>query len=514
MSDNRIRRIVIVGGGTAGWMAAASLAHHFAKTAVSITVVDSSAIGTVGVGEATIPAIRDYIRGLGIDEFELMRATQATVKLGIEFENWSRVGESFMHPFGLFGAPARDVPFHQYWLKLEQQGHRSSFADYSLAAVLAKQNRFTRPHPKPESPLSVFDWALHFDASLFAKFLREYSLKRGVVHLDRRVRGVNLRSTDGFIESLSFDEDDSLAGDLFIDCTGFRALLIEGALQSGYQDWRRWLPCDRALAVPCSSVSPTTPYTRATALEAGWKWRIPLQHRMGNGYVFCSQFLDEEAARERLLGSLEGQALAEPNALRFTTGVRKKIWSKNCIALGLASGFLEPLESTSISMIETGIEKLRRLFPDKDFNPALEHEFNRISHLEFERIRDFLIVHYRFPQREDTEFWRSCRELPLPDALAHKIELFKARGHIVRYEWETFLDPSWLAMYTGFGILPHGYDAAADHFDTHELRSILDGMRRAIAHAASAAPTHEEFIARHCASSNFIAPERRAFVDN
>jgi tryptophan 7-halogenase len=292
-----------------------------------------------------------------------------------------------------------------------------------------------------------------------------------------------------------------LAGDLFIDCTGFRGLLIEGALKSGYEDWSQWLPCDRAIAVPCTSVAPLTPYTRATALEAGWKWRIPLQHRMGNGYVFCSQFIDETQAADRLLGALEGKQLADPNVLRFTTGLRKKIWNKNCVALGLASGFIEPLESTSISLIETGIEKLRRLFPDKTFNPALEEEFNRISRLEFERIRDFLIVHYRFNQREDSEFWRHCRELPLPEPLAHKLRLFKARGYVVRYEWETFLDPSWLAMYSGFGFLPDTYDPAADHFDVEELRRILAGMRHSIQDAARAAPTHEEFIARYCAAS-------------
>ncbi len=500
MSDNRIRQIVIVGGGTAGWMAAASFSHHFANNDVSITVVESTAIGIVGVGEATIPAIRDYYRGLGIDEFELMRATQATAKLGIEFENWSRPGESFIHPFGLFGAPARDVPFHQYWLRLKQLGDPSSFGEYSLATVLAKQNRFTRPHPKPDSPLSVFDWALQFDASLFAKYLRGYSLKRRVVHVDCKVIEVNLRSGDGFIESLTLEGGDKIEGDLFIDCTGFRGLLIEGALESGYEDWTQWLPCDRAIAVPCTNVGPLTPYTRATALESGWKWRIPLQHRMGNGYVFCSQFIDEDDAAAGLLGALEGKQLAEPNYLRFTTGIRKKIWNKNCVALGLASGFLEPLESTSISLIETGIEKLRRLFPDKTFNPALEDEFNRISRLEFERIRDFLIIHYRFSKRDDTAFWRYCRQLPVPEPLAYKLELFRTRGYIVRYEWETFLDPSWLAMYAGFGYLPESYDPGVDFFDAQELRRILSGMRQVIAQTASTAPTHEEFIARYCAA--------------
>jgi tryptophan 7-halogenase len=501
MSDQRIRHIVIVGGGTAGWMAAASLSNHFVKSDLKITVVESSSIGTIGVGEATIPAIRDYYKGLGIDEFELMRATQATVKLGIEFTDWVRRGQSFMHPFGLFGLPARDVAFHQYWLKARAAGAASNFGEYSLAIALAKQNRFTRPHPQPETALSVFDWALHFDAALFAKYLREYSLKRRVVHLDRKVIGVNLRGSDGFIESLTFDDGESLTGDLFIDCTGFRGLLIEGALNSGYENWSQWLPCDRAIAVPCAITAPLTPYTRATALEAGWKWRIPLQHRMGNGYVFCSQFIGETQAADRLLGALEGKQLADPNVLRFTTGLRKKIWNKNCVALGLASGFIEPLESTSISLIETGIEKLRRLFPDKTFNPALEEEFNRISRLEFERIRDFLIIHYRFNQRDDSEFWCHCRELPMPEPLAHKLRLFKAGGYMVRYEWETFLDPSWLAMYTGFGFLPESYDPAADHFDAEELRRILAGMRHSIQQAASAAPTHEEFIARYCAAA-------------
>lgn len=500
MSDQRIRHIVIVGGGTAGWMAAASLSNHFANSDMRITVVESSAIGTIGVGEATIPAIRDYYKGLGIDEFELMRATRATVKLGIEFTDWVRRGESFMHPFGLFGLPARDVPFHQYWLKARGAGDACAFGEYSLAIALAKQNRFTRPYPRPETALSVFDWALHFDAALFAVYLRDYSLKRRVVHLDRKVIEVNLRAGDGFIDSLTLEDGERLSGDMFIDCTGFRGLLIEGALKSGYEDWSQWLPCDRAIAVPCASAAALTPYTRATALEAGWKWRIPLQHRIGNGYVFCSQFINETEAADRLLASLEGEQLANPNVLRFTTGVRKKMWSKNCVALGLASGFLEPLESTSISLIETGIEKLRRLFPDKTFNPALEEEFNRISRLEFERIRDFLIIHYRFNQRDDSEFWRDCRELPMPEPLAHKLRMFKARGYIVRYEWETFLDPSWLAMYTGFGFLPESYDPAADYFESAELRQILAGMRQSIQQTASAAPTHEEFIARQCAA--------------
>lgn len=501
MTDTRIRRLVIVGGGTAGWMAAASFAHYFGR-ALAIAVVESSQIGTVGVGEATIPAIRDFYRSLGIDEFALMRATRATVKLGIQFEDWSRRGHTFLHPFGLFGAAARDVPFHQYWLKLRQLGDTTPFSAYCLAIALAKQNRFTRPHVAPESPLSVFDWALHFDAALFAGYLRTFALERGVVRIDRKIVDVSLRAADGFIESVTLADGERVAGDLFIDCSGFRGLLIEGALKSGYEDWTHWLPCDRAVAIPCASKGPLTPYTRATALDAGWQWRIPLQHRTGNGYVFCSRFLSEDEATARLSRNLEGVALAEPNVLRFTTGIRKQIWHRNCVALGLAAGFLEPLESTSISLIETGIEKLRRLFPDRSFNPALAEEFNRTSRLEFERIRDFLIFHYRSTAREDTPFWRACRNLPLPEMLAYKLSLFKARGHIVRYEWETFLDPSWLALYTGFDFLPETHDPLADHFDVDELRGTFAGMRQSILEAAQRAPTHAEFIARHCAAAD------------
>jgi tryptophan 7-halogenase len=500
MSDSRIRRLVIVGGGTAGWMAAASFSHYFARHELAITLVESSEIGIIGVGEATIPAIRDFYRRLGIDEFELMRATRATVKLGIEFKDWSRIGHSFIHPFGLFGVGARELAFHHYFLKLRSFGDRTDLGEYSLAIALARQNRFTRPYANPDSALSVFDWALHFDAALFATYLRTYALQRGVQRIDRKVIDVRLRAEDGFIESLVFAEGETLGGDLFIDCTGFRGLLIEGALKAGYEDWTHWLPCDRAIAIPCVSQGALTPYTRASALEAGWQWRIPLQHRIGNGYVYCSSFLEEDAALAVLSANLEGKPLADPNRIRFTTGLRKKIWHRNCVALGLAAGFLEPLESTSISLIDSGIEKLRQLFPDRTFNPALAEEFNRTSRLEFERIRDFLIFHYRYGAREDSAFWRACRGLPVPEHLEHKLRMFKTRGHLVRYEWETFLDPSWLAMCAGFGFLPETYHPLADHFEVEGLRRTLEGMRQAIREAAQRAPTHAEFIARHCAA--------------
>ncbi|HUQ11743.1 MAG TPA: tryptophan halogenase family protein [Steroidobacteraceae bacterium] len=497
--DRRIRKLVIVGGGTAGWMAAASFAHYFGPR-LAITLIESSDIGTVGVGEATIPAIRDFLRDLGIDEFELMRATNATCKLGIEFRDWSKRGESFMHPFGLYGMPARDLPFHQFWLKLRELGDAAPYGDYCLAIELARHNRFTRPHPNPTSSLSVFDWALHFDASLFARYLRDYAVARGVARMDRRVLDVNLRGEDGFIESLTLDGGDRVDGDLFLDCSGFRGLLIEGALKTGYHDWTHWLPCDRAVAMPCASAGELRPYTIATAVEAGWQWRIPLQNRTGNGYVYCSRHLGDDEAAAALIGRLAGKPLADPNFLRFTAGHRRQFWNRNCVALGLAGGFLEPLESTSISLIETGIEKLRRLFPDRDFDPSLSEEFNRSSTLEYERLRDFLVFHYCANARDTGELWRECREMSIPDTLAYKLRMFRSRGFLVRYEWETFADPSWTALYTGFGYLPERCDPLVDHFALDELHARLARMRQNIVQAASQAPRHEEFIARHCAA--------------
>jgi tryptophan halogenase len=503
--DRRIRKLVIVGGGTAGWMAAASFAHYFGAR-LPVTLIESSDIGTVGVGEATIPAIRDFLRNLGIDELELMRATHATCKLGIEFRDWSRRGESFMHPFGLHGMPARDLPFHQFWLRLRELGDRTPYGDYCLAIELARQKRFTRPHPNPASSLSIFDWALHFDANLFARYLRDYALARGVVRIDRRVVDVNLRGEDGFIESLTLAGGERVDGDLFIDCSGFRGLLIEDALETGYEDWTHWLPCDRAVAMPCASAGELLPYTVATAAEAGWRWRIPLQNRLGNGYVYCSRHASDDQAAAALIERLEGAPLADPNFLRFTTGHRRKFWNRNCVALGLAGGFLEPLESTSISLIETGIEKLRRLFPDRDFDPALSEEFNRSSTLEYERLRDFLVFHYFANRRADGgdaaegELWRECRVMRIPDTLAYKLKVFRARGFLVRYEWETFFDPSWMSLYTGFDYLPERCDPLVDHFPVDEVRAQLARMRRNIVQAASQAPRHEEFIARHCAA--------------
>ena len=495
MQDNRIGSIVIVGGGTAGWMAAASLQHHFRGTPLKITLIESSEIGTVGVGEATIPTIRRFYQALGLTDLDVMKATSATCKLGIRFNDWLEPGSSFIHPFGLFGQDLKGVPFHNYWLRLRQAGiDPGPMGDYSLGASLAAAGKFTLPSRNPPSSLSIFDWALHFDAGLFAKLMREVAEKAGVTRVDARITRVNLRPEDGFIESVDLDTGGRVAGELFIDCSGFRGLLIEEALQTGYESWDHWLMCDSALAVQSEGQGAPPPYTDVTALPAGWRWRIPLQHRYGNGYVYSSRHVSDEAARQTLVGAIDERLLREPRTIRFKPGRRLKAWNKNCIALGLAAGFLEPLESTSIALIETGIDKIKQLFPDRSFNPVVIDEFNDMSRREMERVRDFVILHYKANRRTDTDFWRHCREMSVPDTLQRKLDLFQARGHFVRYRWEMFQPASWLAIYAGFDLMPQTCDPSVEGLDTASLAGALAEMRKAVAGAVEAAPTHADFI--------------------
>jgi tryptophan halogenase len=493
-----IRTLVIVGGGTAGWMAAAAFAGRFERQPLRIVVVESPDIRTVGVGEATVPGIRDYFRDLGVSEAAVMRATQGTVKLGIEFTDWAGPGRAFFHPFGLYGAPSRGVAFHQFWTRMRKAGDPHPIDDYSLCTAMARANRFMPPLRKSEGDLSIFDWAVHFDAGQFARFLRDYAVARGVVHLAATVSAVRLAPERGTIAGLTLADGGMVDGDLFIDCTGFRALLIGQELGEGYVNWSDLLPCDRAVAIPSRhGPGPLTPYTRSTARSAGWQWRIPLQHRVGNGYVYSSRHISDDAAVATLLGALEGEALAEPNMIRFTTGHRTKFWSGNCVALGLAAGFLEPLESTSITLIQTGIEKLIELFPDRTMKPALAEEFNRATTREYERIRDFLLLHYLANGRHGEPMWDACRMLTLPEPLRHKIDLWQARGKLVRYEWESFQDPSWVSMYAGFGIVPERYDPLANFFSADEVRDALRRMRDTVRHLADLAQPHEQFIAEH-----------------
>jgi tryptophan halogenase len=497
-----IRHVVIVGGGTAGWMTAAALTHFFRGSPDRrITLIESREIGTVGVGEATLPTIRGFNASLGLDEVDFIRRTQATFKLGIEFAGWGCQGERFFHPFAPYGMTMQGASFHHAWLRMRATGDRTSIGEYSLPAAMAARRRFAQPAAQPPVPYANFAYAYHFDVTLYARYLREYALSApGVRTVDARVVEVQLRSDDGFIQSLLLDSGETVGADLFVDASGFRGLLIEQALATGYEDWTRWLPCDRAIAMPCALSGPPAPYTRAVAREAGWQWRIPLQHREGNGYVYCSQFISDDAAVAALRAALPGAALAEPNLLRFTTGRRLKFWNRNCVAVGLASGFIEPLESTSIALIQSGIAKLLTFFPDRGFSIVETDEANRVMREEYERIRDFIILHYKATARDDTALWRECRAMKVPDTLERKIDLFRSRGHVVGYAQESFEEASWVTMYAGFGILPDQYDTRVDRLDIGVLGRDLATIRDAIRAAAETAPSHAEFIARHCAA--------------
>jgi tryptophan 7-halogenase len=496
-----IRSIVIVGGGTAGWMCAAALSRLLRNLNCRIRLIESAEIGTIGVGEATIPPIISFIRLLGIDENDLIRKTQATFKLGIEFKDWTRPGHSYIHPFGPTGTPKKNVEFSAYWLKRRESGQARPLEEYSLQAVAARQARFMRPVNVEKSPLQTITYALHLDASLLAAYLRGYAEARGVTRTEGKLKSVALRPEDGFIASLTLESGECIDGDLFIDCTGFRGLLIEGALKTGYEDWTRWLPCDRAVAVASERTGPFSSHTLAAARDVGWQRRIPLQHRVGNGYVYCSQFIDDTSAQEMLVSSLEGRALRDPLPLRFTTGRRRLAWNKNCVAVGLSAGFLEPLESTGIHMIYRGISLFINSFPDRHCRQPEIDRYNRQVAFECERIRDFLIVHYNRTARAG-EFWRHCRNIPLPESLQERLELFSSYGRIVRDENELFPVGSWLYLLTGQDVQPSGYDPLAEGLTPNEAQEALDEVRNVVERCAAAMPLHQDFIAQHCAASS------------
>jgi tryptophan 7-halogenase len=496
VSRGRIRKIAIVGGGTAGWTAAAVLARFLRPEHTRIELIESEEIGIVGVGEATVPLIQALNGLLGIPEGDFIRKTQGTCKLGIEFRDWARLGNTHFHFFGDFGAPIEGVAPHHHWLKLRALGDATAIGEYSFPYVAGKLGRFAPPATDPKSEAASYKYAYHFDAGLYALYLRANAEARGVVRREGKVVDVQLRAGDGFIESVTMGDGTRVEADFFVDASGFRGLLIEQALHSGYEDWSHWLPCDRAVAVPCESAGDFTPYTISTAREAGWQWRIPLQHRTGNGYVYCSRFISDDEASATLLANLDGNALAEPRLLRFVTGHRRKFWNLNCIAVGLAAGFMEPLESTSIQLIQTAVARLVDLFPDLTFDPRITEEYNRITANEYARIRDFLILHYCATERDDTPLWSYCRSMALPESLQYKIDVFRASGRVPLYSEESYQEPSWVSIFLGQHVYPDRYDPVIDNIDDERLKRGMLQRRAAIRRTAERMPTHREFVDR------------------
>lgn len=496
----QIRKLVIVGGGTAGWITAAAFARLLGQR-LAIELVESEAIGTVGVGEATIPQIIRLNTILGLDENAFLSATSGTFKLGIEFVDWGRKGSRYLHTFGDTGMNVGNVAFHHHWrrsVKGAAVPDPRSLWNWSLHQHAADQARFGKLDRVGNTAMTGLAYAYHFDASRYALFLRDYAEERGVTRTEGIVESVARDGESGDIRSITLKGGHEVAGDFFIDCTGFRSLLLGETLRVGYQDWSKWLPCDRALAVPSERLPVLVPYTRATAKDAGWQWRIPLQHRTGNGHVYSSGFTTDEAAADTLMAGLDTKALADPRPIRFTTGRRETFWAHNCAAIGLSSGFLEPLESTSIHLIQSHVSRLIQLFPGHAGGQTEREEYNRRCAAEFAQIRDFLILHYHRTDREDTEFWRYCKNMEVPDSLSHKLALFAASGRVGRDADDLFRDASWVQVMLGQGIMPADYDPMADQLSESQLAEFLANLRTLITRAVGSLPTHEDYLKRHC----------------
>lgn len=489
---NTIKKLVIVGGGTAGWLSAA-LAKKILADTVDITLVESEDIGTVGVGEATIPPIRTVNSVLGLDEATFLKETKATVKLAIKFENWKQKGQSYYHTFGAPGKSTAFCHFHHYWTRAKQAGHDLDIWQYDLNYLCAEAGKFAQINAK--DPILELPFAYHFDAGLYAKYLRKYCEELGVTRVEGKITSVTQNPENGYVTTLHLERGEQIDGDLFMDCSGFKGLLIEQTLGTGYDDWSHLLPCDSALAVPSERHDKTAPYTRSIAHKAGWQWRIPLQHRNGNGHVYCSRYISDDEAASTLMGNLDTKPLGEPKLIRFKTGRRRKQWNKNVVAIGLSSGFLEPLESTSIHLIQSGIIRLLHLFPHDGIRQASVDEYNRQSQTEFEQIRNFLILHYYLNERKDEPFWRDMRNLELPALLVHKMELFKAQGKLFRDENDLFLDSSWLQVMMGQGLEPSDYHPLANAMPLEGVNSMLQKMQSIKNEPLSQLPNHDDYIA-------------------
>ncbi|AIT06201.1 tryptophan halogenase [Sphingomonas taxi] len=496
MNEHTIRSVVILGGGTAGWMAAAAMARFLNNGVTRVTLIESEEIGTVGVGEATIPPLRTFNSMLGIDEHAFIRETGGTYKLGIEFVGWGDIGERYFHPFGAHGHDLGGVHFHQLYLRERQRRVLPDISAWSMSAVAAQAGKFAPPAPQAQSAVKDLFYAYHFDAVRYAGFLRRFAERNGVQRIEGKVVAVAQRPEDGHVTALKLDDGQTVGGDLFIDCSGFRGVLIEETLETGYEDWRHWLPCDRAVAVPSAYSGDPDPFTRATARGSGWQWRIPLQQRMGNGLVYCSDFQQADDAERELLANLEGAPLAAPRHLAFTTGRRKLAWNRNVVALGLASGFIEPLESTSIHLVQSGIARLIALFPDRRFDPVERDEYNAQMHELYADVRDFVILHYKATRRRDTPFWDRCRTMDIPDSLARKIALFRGKGRVFRENRELFATTSWVSVCLGQDIVPQEYEPAVDALDEERVAGALEEMRREYLDIAGRLPSHGDFL-RH-----------------
>lgn len=495
-----IKEIVIVGGGSAGWMTAAALTKVLQCNNYSITVVESDSVGTVSVGEATIPNIRSFNALLGIDEDDFLKHTQGTFKLGIEFINWKQPDHSYMHPFGAYGTSMGGIPFHHYWLKSQQLQKKDDILDYCLEGYAAKRNRFSRPLNYPNTPLSNINYAFHFDATLYAKYLRTFSENLGAKRIEGFVSEVKTNNETGYIESLHLKDGSIISGDLFIDCSGFKGILINDVMNSPFEDWSHWLPCNSAIAHASESLEDIKPYTQSTALDSGWQWQIPLQNRIGNGYVYSSEFLDKENAMQRLLSNMPTTPMGSPNFLKWINGKRAKPWVKNCVAIGLSAGFIEPLESTGLQLIQASIERLLSLFPNKAFQQTDIDSFNQYADIEIKQIRDFIILHYKLTERDDTPFWQYCKAMEIPDSLKEKIDLYKSNGRIFRNNNELFSEISWLSVLSGQGLVPEAYHPLVDNTSTENLQKQLSKVKEVVAQCSQKMPSHKNFILQHCSA--------------
>lgn len=491
--SQQIKQVVILGGGTAGWISAALLVKLLGKS-ISITLVESDEIGIVGVGEATIPPIMTFNAALGIDEKAFVRATKGTIKLGIEFENWRQIGDRYMHAFGGIGKEFPSCNFHHFWVRSQQLGMSYDFWDFSLAYQAAVQHKFAHLNKIDGVNLPGLSYAYHFDAGLYAQFLRQFSENLGVRRVEGKVSQVLRHADSGDIASLVLQDGQQIHGDLFLDCSGLHALLIEKTLNTGFEDWSHWLPADSALAVPCAAVEPIMPYTKSIAHAKGWQWRIPLQHRIGNGFVYSSKYCTDEEAKATLLANLDGEPLAEPRKISFKTGRRRKQWNHNVVSIGLSSGFLEPLESTSIHLIQSGILRLLKFFPNNGISPAMRDEFNRLSQVEFEQIRDFIILHYKLNERTDSQYWLDCARMDVPESLRRKMTMFRESGMVQREQDELFSEIAWQQVMIGQGVIPADYHSMANAIDEKALKELLDNLKAVMQVTVNRMPPHQDFI--------------------